>query len=125
MFVQESAEAAGTQWHSVADQFHERLSKLSAMMEAAEHDVLAFIGCPRAHWPQTYSTNPLGRLNAENKRRTNAVGIFPDDASITRVVGAMMLEQNDEWRLNRCFMQIEGLQTLSDTVPTGPSAVAR
>ena len=72
-----------------------------------------------------YSTNPLERLNAEIERRTNVVGIFPNDASITRLVGAMMLEQNDEWSLNRRYMQLEGLQTLSDTAPTRLSAVAR
>jgi hypothetical protein len=65
------------------------------------------------------------RLNAEIKRRTNVVGIFPNDASIVRLVGAMMLEQNDEWSLNRRYMQLEGLQTVSDTVPTRLSAVAR
>ena len=65
-------------------------------MDEAENDVLAFMTFPRAHWTQIYSTNPLERLNAEIKRRTNVVGIFPNDASITRLVGAMMLEQNDE-----------------------------
>ena len=80
---------------------------------------------PRAHWPQIYSTNPLERLNAEIKRRTNVVGIFPNDAAITRLVGAMMLEQNDEWALNRRYMQLEGLQTVSDTAPTRLPAVAR
>ena len=80
---------------------------------------------PSGAWTQIYSTNPLERLNAEIKRRTNVVGIFPNDASITRLVGAMMLEHNDEWSLNRRYMQPEGLQTLSDTVPTRLSAVAR
>lgn len=80
---------------------------------------------PRAHWTQIYSTNPLERANAEIKRRTNAVAIFPNDASITRLVGAMMLEQNDAWSLNRRYMQLEGFQTLSDTAPTRLSAVAR
>jgi len=70
-------------------------------------------------------TKPLERLNAEIKRRTNVVGIFPNDASTVRLVGAMMLEQNDEWFLNRRYMQLEGLQTVSDTVPTRLSAVAR
>jgi putative transposase len=125
VFVQETAEAARLQWRSVADQFREKLPKLSAMMDEAENDVLAFMGFPRAHWPQIYSTNPLERLNAEIKRRTNVVGIFPNDASITRLVGAMMLEQNDEWSLTRRYMQLEGLQALSDTVPTRLSAVAR
>ena len=109
----------------VADQLRGKFPKLGALMDEAENDVLAFMTFPRAHWTQIYSTNPLERLNAEIKRRTNVVGIFPNDASITRLVGAMMLEQNDEWSLNRRYMQLEGLQTLSDTVPTRLSAVAR
>ena len=125
VFVQESADAARTQWRSVADQLRGKFPKLGILMDEAENDVLAFMTFPRAHWTQIYSTNPLERLNAEIKRRTNVVGIFPNDASITRLVGAMMLEQNDEWSLNRRYMQLEGLQTLCDTVPTRLSAVAR
>jgi putative transposase len=125
VFVQETPDAAKKQWRSVADQFREKLPKLAACMDEAENDVLAFMGFPRAHWTQIYSTNPLERLNAEIKRRTNVVGIFPNDAAIARLVGAMMLEQNDEWSLNRRYMQLEGLQTLSDTVPTRLSAVPR
>lgn len=125
VFVQESADTARTQWRAVADQLRGKFPKLGALMDDAEHDVLAFMTFPRAHWTQIYSTNPLERLNAEIKRRTNVVGIFPNDASITRLVGAMMLEQNDEWSLNRRYMQLEGLQTLSDTAPTRLSAVAR
>ena len=67
----------------------------------------------------------MERLNAEIKRRTNVVGIFPNDASISRLVGAMMLEQNAGWSLDRRYMQPEGLQTLSDTAPTRLCAVAR
>ena len=67
---------------------------------------------PRAHWSQIHSTNPLEQLNAEIKRRTNVVGIFPSDAAITRLVGAMMHEQNDEWSLNRRYMQLEGLPAI-------------
>jgi putative transposase len=70
-------------------------------------------------------TNPLGRLNAEIKLRTNVVGIFPYDAAITRLVGALLLEQNVEWSLNRRCMQLEGLQSLSDTAPTRMSAIQR
>jgi putative transposase len=125
VFVQESADAAQQQWRSVADQLRGKLPKLGTLMDEAEHDVLAFMTFPRAHWPQIYSTNPLERLNAEIKRRTNVVGIFPNDASVTRLVGAMLLEQNDEWSLNRRYMQIEGLQALSDTAPTRLPAVAR
>ena len=125
VFVQDSADTARAQWRSVADQLRGKFPKLGDLMDEAENDVLAFMTFPRAHWTQIYSTNPLERLNAEIKRRTRVVGIFPNDASITRLVGAMMLEQNDEWSLNRRYMQLEGLQTLSDTVPTRLSAVAR
>jgi putative transposase len=125
VFVQDSAEAAKVQWRSVADQMRAKLPRLSALMDEAEQDVLAFMGFPKAHWPQLHSTNPLERLNAEVKRRTNVVGIFPNDAAIVRLVGAMMLEQNDEWSLNRRYMQLEGLQALCDTAPTRLSAVAR
>jgi putative transposase len=73
---------------------------------------------PRSHWPQIYSTNPLERPNAEIKHRTNVVGIFPNDAAITRLVGATMLEQNDESSLNRRYMTLERLQALSATAPS-------
>ena len=125
VFVQDSPEAARKQWRSVADQFRQKMPKLAACMDEAENDVLAFMTFPRSHWQQIHSTNPLERLNAEIKRRTNVVGIFPNDASITRLVGAMMLEQNDEWSLNRRYMTLEGLQTLSDTPRTRLPAVAR
>jgi putative transposase len=105
VFVQETPEAAKSQWRSVADRHREKFPKPASLMDEAEYDVLAFMTFPRAHWTQIYSTNPLERLNAEIKRRTNVVGIFPNDASITRLVGAMMLEQNDEWSLNRRYMQ--------------------
>ena len=103
------------QWRSVADQLRGKFPKLGKLMDESENDVLAFMTFPRAHWSQIYSTNPLERLNAEIKRRTNVVGIFPNDASIVRLVGAMMMEQNDEWSLNRRYMQLEGLNTVSDT----------
>ena len=125
VFVQDTAEAARTQWRTVAEQLRSKFPKPGTFMDNAEHDVLAFMTFPKAHWTQIDSTNPLERLNAEIKRRTNVVGIFPNDASITRLVGAMMLEQSDEWALNRRYMQLEGLQTLCDTVPTRLSAVAR
>ena len=124
VFVQDTPEAAKTQWRAVVDQFREKL-KLAACMDEAEHDVLAIMTFPRPHWAQIYSTNPLERLNAEIKRRTNVVGIFLNGAAITWLVGAMMLEQNDEWSLNRRYMQLEGLQTVSDTAPTRMSAVPR
>jgi len=98
-FVHETPAAAKKQWRAVTDQFREKMPKFAACMDEAENDLLAFMTLPRAHWSQIYSTNPSERLNAEIKRRTNVVGIFPNDASLTRLVGAMMLEQNDEWLL--------------------------
>ena len=78
---------------------------------------------PKAHRTQIHSTNPLERLNAEIKRRTDVVGIFPNEASITRLVGALLLEQNDEWQLQRRYMSLEALRTLSDNQPARLSAV--
>ena len=112
-------------WRAVADQLRGKLPKLGALMDGVEHEVLSYMNFPRAHWLQIHSTNPLERLNAEIKRRTNVVGIFPNDAAVTPLVGAMLLEQNDEWSLNRRYMQLEGLQTLTDTAPTRLPAVQR
>jgi putative transposase len=92
-------------------------------MDDAEEEVLTFMRFPMAHRVQIHSTNPLERLNAEIKRRTDVVGIFPNDASIQRLVGALLLEQNDEWQLQRRYMQLEGLTALTDNQPARLSAV--
>lgn len=123
IFVQDSPESASAQWRLVTDQLREKFPKLAAMMDAAEQDVLAFTGFPRAHRLQIHSTNPLERLNAEVKRRTNVVGIFPNERAIIRLVGAMMIEQNDEWSLQRRYMQLEGLQSLCENQSARLSAV--
>jgi putative transposase len=123
VFAQDSAETASAQWRTVADQLRGKFPKLAAMMDEAEPDVLAFKSFPKAHWAQIASTNPLERLNAEIKRRTNVVGIFPNDAAITRLVGALLLEQNDEWQLQRRYLQLEGLQAISENQPVRLSAV--
>jgi putative transposase len=123
IFVQDSPEAASAQWRLVTDQLREKFPKLAAMMDAAEQDVLAFTNFPRAHRLQIHSTNPLERLNAEVKRRTNVVGIFPNERAIIRLVGAMMIEQNDEWSLHRRYMQLEGLQSLCENQSARLSAV--
>ena len=123
VFAQETAEAASAQWRIVADQLREKFPKLSAMLDVAESEVLAYMQFPKAHRVQIASTNPLERLNAEIKRRTNVVGIFPNDAAIVRLGGALLLEQNDEWQLQRRYMQLEGLQTVSDNTLHRISAV--
>ncbi|MYM99209.1 IS256 family transposase [Duganella vulcania] len=123
IFAQDTPEAASAQWRTVTDQLRPKFPKLADMMETAEHDVLAYMAFPSAHRVQLRSTNPLERLNAEVKRRTNVVGIFPNERAIIRLVGAMMLEQNDEWSLQRRYMQLEGLQSLCDAQPARLSAV--
>ena len=116
---------AHAQWRSAADQLRGKLPKLGALMDGAAGEALSYMNFPRTHWLQIHSTSPLERLNAEISRRTNAVGIVPNDAAVTRLAGAMLLEQNDEWRLNRRYMQLEGLQTLTDTDPTRLLAAQR
>jgi putative transposase len=123
VFAQDTAEAASAQWRVVADQLREKFPKLSAMMDDAESDVLAFMQFPKAHRKQLASTNPLERVNAEVKRCTDVVGIFPNDAAIVRLVGALLLEQNDEWQLQRRYRQLEGLNAVSDNQTTRLSAV--
>ena len=96
-FAQEDAKAAQTEWRKVADQMRPRLPKLAALLDEAETDVLAYMTFPASHRTKLHSTNPIERLNGEIKRRTDVVGIFPNEAAITRLVGAILLEQNDEW----------------------------
>ena len=123
VFAQETLDAAIAQWRIVADQLRSKFPKLAAMLDRSEPDVLAYMSFPKAHRTQIHSTNPLERLNAEIKRRTDVVGIFPNDAAITRLVGALLLEQSDEWSLQRRYMQLEGLQALADNQTARLSAV--
>ncbi|GAB0120399.1 hypothetical protein Acid7E03_44710 [Acidisoma sp. 7E03] len=114
-FAQETAEAASAQWRSVADQIRPRVPKLAAIMDEAEHDVLAYMSFPKEHRAKLHSTNPIERLNGEIKRRTEVVGIFPNDGAVIRLVGALLLEQNDEWAVQRGrYMTLETIAPLSD-----------
>ena len=114
-FAQEDADAAKTQWRKTADQLRASVPKLAALMDEAEADVLAYKALPKDHWPKIASTNGLERLNGEVKRRTEVVGIFPNEDAITRLVGAILLEQNDEWAVQRSrYMTLETMATLSD-----------
>jgi len=110
-FAQEDAETARSQWRQVADQIRPKVAKLAALMDEAETDVLAFM----LHRPKIDSTNPLERLNGEIKRRTEVVGIFPNENAITRLVGAILLEQKDEWAVQRArYITLETIAPLSD-----------
>ena len=114
-FAQDTADAAKGQWRKVADQVRPSLPKLAGLLDEAETDVLAYMTFPAAHRAKLHSTNPLERLNGEIKRRTEVVGIFPNEAAIVRLVGAILLEQNDEWMVQRSrYLSLETIATLSD-----------
>ena len=122
-FAQDDAESARAQWRLIADQVRTKVPKLAAIMDEAEHDVLAYMNFPREHRQKLHSTNPE-RLNAEIKRRTNVVGIFPNENAITRLVGAILLEQNDEWSVGRRYMTLESIAPVSDNLNLMLPAVA-
>jgi putative transposase len=114
-FAQGSPDAAGKQWRHVADQLRAKLPKLAVLLDEAEVDVLAFMSFPREHWDKISSTNPIERLNGEIKRRADVVGIFPNDDAIVRLVGAILMEQNDEWAVQRArYMTLETIAPISD-----------
>jgi putative transposase len=114
-FAQDDADAASAQWRRVADQLRPKVPKLATLMDEAEPDVLAYMSFPPQHRTKLHSTNPLERLNGEIKRRTEVVGIFPNEASIIRLVGAILLEQNDEWAVQRArYMTLETIAPLGD-----------
>jgi len=124
-FVQPTREEAVAQWRETADRLRERFEKLGALMDEAEADVLAFMGFPKDHWKKIASTNPLERVNKEIKRRSNVVGIFPNDAAIMRLVGALIVEQNEEWHLTRRYMSNESLAKVIKPDPENKLLEAR
>ncbi|MEZ5961631.1 MAG: IS256 family transposase [Hyphomonadaceae bacterium] len=114
-FAQEDAASARSQWRQVTDQLKPKLPKLAALMQEAETDVLAYMSFPKEHRAKLHSTNPLERVNGEIKRRTEVVGIFPNEDAIIRLVGAILLETNDEWAVQRSrYMSLETIAPLSD-----------
>ena len=125
-FAQDDAEAARTQWRRVADQPRLKLPQLVAFMDEAETNVFAFMTFPPQHRARLHSTNPIERLNGEIKRRTEVVGIFPNEDAIVRLVGAVLLEQNDEWAVQRArYMTLEIIAPLSDDPTVRLPAIAR
>ena len=124
IFAQTTERAARDQWRTVADQLRERFPKIAKLMDEAEDEVLAHMSFPKEHRTKIHSTNPLERLNGEIKRRTDVVGIFPNEAAIYRLVGALLLEQNDEWALQRRYMTLETLAEVGDNPNVSLSALA-
>jgi putative transposase len=124
IFAQDSKAEAIAQWDKVADTLRTKHDRLGAFMDASREDVLTYMDYPKEHWAQIASTNPLERLNKEIKRRADVVGIFPNDEAIIRLVGALMLEQSDEWAVSRRYFSLESLARLADTDPLKLPAVA-
>ena len=124
IFAQESKAEAQAQWDTVADALREKQDKLGTFMDASRDDVLAYMDFPHEHWVQIASTNPLERVNREIKRRADVIGIFPNDDAIVRLVGALMLETNDEWTVARRYMSLETLARVTDNPTVRLPAVA-
>jgi transposase-like protein len=112
IFAQPDRANASMQLWRVADSLGSRFSSVSALLEEAEEDILAYMAFPHEHWRQISSNNPLERLNKEIKRRSNVVGIFPNREATIRLVGAMLMEQQDEWLTKRRYFSMESMQKL-------------
>jgi putative transposase len=112
IFRAESGEEARRRLGEAVSQLERPLPKVAAMLEEAEEDILAFYAFPSEHWPKLRSTNPLERFNREIGRRTDVVGIFPDDASLIRLVSMLAIEANDEWLVGRGYISLQSMQPL-------------
>jgi putative transposase len=112
VFAQPDARSAPEQWRRVADGFRSRFPKLAQLMDEAEEDVLAYAAFPAEHWQKIWSNNPLERLNKEVKRRTEVVGIFPNEEAVVRLVGAILSEQHDEWQVGKRYFSAGSLAKL-------------
>lgn len=124
IFAQESKIEAERQWDVVADLLGAKQPRLGALMASSREDVLAYMDFPKEHWAQIASTNPLERVNKEIKRRSDVIGIFPNDESVIRLVGALMIETNDEWTVSRRYMALESLARIGNTESLRLPAVA-
>jgi putative transposase len=112
IFGADTGEQARERLGEAITALEERLPKVAGMLTDAEENILAFYAFPQAHWSKLRSTNPLERFNKEIGRRTDVVGIFPDDCSLIRLVGMLCLEQNDEWLVGRRYLSAAAMEPL-------------
>lgn len=125
IFAQPDRQAAGEQLREVGRLLESRWPAAAQVLGAAADDVLAYMAFPREHWTRLYSTNVLERLNREVKRRTDVVGVFPDGPAVVRLVGAVLLELDDEWQVERRYFSQESMRKLlAPEALLEPAAVA-
>jgi transposase-like protein len=124
IFAQPDRESAHLQLGRVADNLRPRFSSVSVQLEEAEADILAYTAFPREHWRQLYSTNPLERLNKEIKRRSNVVGIFPNSKAVIRLIGSVLMEQQDEWEIGRRYFSLESMKKTLEGIREEPLLLA-
>ena len=123
IFAQTKTTEVHAAWDKTRDEFAARFPKLGPLMDDAKAEVLAFTGFPRAHWRKIWSTNPLERINKEIKRRSRVVGIFPNNAAVIRLVGAVLLDMHEEWLAgDRRYLSEGSMAKLYEVSDTGPNA---
>ena len=114
IFNADSKELARELFGEALERLGKPLPKIAALLEEAEEDLLAFYSFPADHWSKLRSTNPLERFNREVGRRTDVVGIFPNDRALIRLAASVVIEQNDEWLVGRRYLSAHSLQALLD-----------
>ncbi|MBW1880490.1 MAG: IS256 family transposase, partial [Deltaproteobacteria bacterium] len=123
VFQQTDYESAKVAMGHAIELVEARYPKAADLMREAEDDVLAYMAFPKAHWRQIHSTNPLERLNKEIRRRTRVVGIFPNDDALVRLVGMLLIEQNDEWLVGRRYFSLSSMALLEAEALQPPAAL--